>query len=792
MAGVEAGEGREGWPIRAYLLACVLLVALVIGGVGSLLRMQTLDAAVDDAEDGARYQATLAAGALADSLQLVEGQLAGLTAQIPVAQLETHPELCALSFTDQQPFPSGHLDLLTQQGRVFCSSLGSALPAGTTYAAAGWPARVRRSTGPVVVDPFLDPATGRQAVAVATAVRDARGTAVGSVAAVFGLPGLAANLAKVYGGPQHHGFTVLLAGAVLDSTDPRATAARPFADDRVEGKAVVRDRGWTVVAGLPHAAAVRAVDDALRHQLLLEAGALALLLLLLALINRRVARPLRRLTAAVAQATRLVPPAPLPLDGPRELRSLTTAFDALMAARAGHEDQLSRQSLHHGLTGLPNRALLLDRLAQALARARKTGRPVVLYCLDLDRFQLVNHTHGHEMGDRVLALIAQRLTEKVLPGDTVAHLAADEFFVLTSELRDGETAVGVGLQLAAAVAEPLVVDGVAITQTASVGVAIGSGDSSPEDLIRDADNAMARAKEQGRTVEVFDEDLRRQATERLQLQADLRAAFAGGELRVEYQPSIELITGRIVGVEALLRWEHARRGEVPPATFVKIAEDIGLIHEIGDFVLQSACTQGAAWVRSGYDLRVAVNVSGLQVLDPGFPARVRATLDRTGFPPGNLCLELTETTLVEGAGNLEALTRLRDLGVELSVDDFGTGYSSLAYLQQFPVNELKIDKAFVDELAEGDESLVRAMVAMGKALGLRVVAEGVENEQQLGVLAGTGCDDVQGFLLARPQRAYSVTTLLASRDQSLSAAWAAEHPGVARLADEPQSRPSLR
>jgi len=789
----ESTRDGRGWPIRAYLLACVALVAVVIGGVGSLVRMQTLDDAEADAGAAVRYQASLAASGLTDSLSEVQTQLATISGQLPLAQLAAQPALCQLSYTDQQPFPGGHLDLMTPTGAVFCSSLGAGLKGGTTNARAAWFPRLATATAPVVSDPFVDPATGTLSVAVATAVRGPKGELQGAVAAFLHLAGLAGKLSTVYGGPQRAGFTLVHDEAVLDSTDGRATRAEPFSDDRVVGTAGLTEQGWTVLAGVDRSVALRPVTEALRRQLLLQAGALALLLLLLLVLNRSVARPLRRLTAAVAQATRHVTPAPIALGGPSELRALTTRFGQLVEAQAGHEDQLARQSLLHPLTGLPNRVLLLDRLSLAVDRAKETGRPVVLYCLDLDRFQLVNHSHGHDMGDRVLQMIAERLKQRLLPGDTLAHLAADEFFVLTSELRDGETAVGVGRQLADAVAAPLVLDDVTITQSASVGIALGNGESSPDDLIRDADNAMARAKEKGGGggVEVFDEDLRLRAAERLRMEADLRAAVERGELRVDYQPTVDLLSGRIVGAEALLRWDHPQRGAVPPLEFVKVAEDTGLIMEIGDFVLQAACTQGASWVRAGYDLRVAVNISGRQVLDPGFPERVRATLERTGYPPRNLCLELTESTLVEDAArNLDALARLRDIGVHLSVDDFGTGYSSLAYLKQFPMNELKIDQAFVQELTDrdADQSLVRAMVAMAKALGLRVVAEGVENEQQLTVLAGLGCDTVQGFLLARPQRAYSVTTLLASRDQSLSAAWAAEHPGTISAA-EPSNLP---
>jgi EAL domain-containing protein (putative c-di-GMP-specific phosphodiesterase class I) len=285
-----------------------------------------------------------------------------------------------------------------------------------------------------------------------------------------------------------------------------------------------------------------------------------------------------------------------------------------------------------------------------------------------------------------------------------------------------------------------------------------------EELVRDADTAMYAAKEAGGgRLRLIDDELRARSSERLSLESDLRGALAAGQLLVQYQPVVNLLTGQISGAEALLRWTHPTRGPVAPMTFIPVAEDAGLIGPIGQFVLAQACRQTAVWNDAGYRLRVAVNVSGLQLHDPGFVGQVAAELHDAGVDPSQLCLELTESTLMDDAMRAsDVLAELKDVGVELSVDDFGTGYSSLAYLKRFPVDELKVDRSFISNLGtEGqDQTLVAAMVAMGHALGLHVVAEGVETHAQMATLLTLGCRTAQGYLFARPLPPDEITTLL--------------------------------
>ena len=319
-------------------------------------------------------------------------------------------------------------------------------------------------------------------------------------------------------------------------------------------------------------------------------------------------------------------------------------------------------------------------------------------------------------------------------------------------------------QVMTAMAEPFTAAGTDVALTASIGIARGRRGVGAEELVRDADTAMYAAKEAGGgRFRLIDDELRARSSERLSLESDLRGALAAGQLHVQYQPVVNLLTGQISGAETLLRWTHPTRGSVSPMTFIPVAEDAGLIGPIGQYVLAEACRQTAAWDAAGYRLRVAVNVSGLQLHDPGFVGQVAAALHDAGIDPSQLCLELTESTLMDDAMRAsDVLAELKDVGVELSVDDFGTGYSSLAYLKRFPVDELKVDRSFISNLGtEGqDQTLVAAMVAMGHALGLYVVAEGVETHAQMATLLTLGCRTAQGYLFARPLPLDEFTALL--------------------------------
>ena len=421
------------------------------------------------------------------------------------------------------------------------------------------------------------------------------------------------------------------------------------------------------------------------------------------------------------------------------------------------EDLLAHQALHDDLTGLVNRGVLLDRLQRVLAGAREDVVAVVF--LDLDQFKWVNDSHSHSAGDGLLVQVSQALLGAVRPTDTLARFGGDEFVVLCEGLPDESHVFAVVERLTAALERPFRLDDAnrEVTVTASMGVAIARPHETTdaESLVRDADIAMYRAKERGRArCEVFDEDMRRRAAARLQIQGELRSALSRDQLEVHFQPVVDPRSGRVTGSEALARWRHPERGVLLPEEFVPFAEESGLIVPLGAAVLRAACEATVAWNRERTDpLDVAVNLSARQLSHPRLVEVVREALDATGLPAGQLCLEVTETVVMEDpAAHGELLGRLRDLGVRIAIDDFGTGYSSLAYLLSLPVDVLKVDKSFVAAVDGGGPgtAIVTAVVALAQTLGLGVVAEGVETADQQATLLALGVGSAQGWLWGRP------------------------------------------
>jgi diguanylate cyclase (GGDEF)-like protein len=430
--------------------------------------------------------------------------------------------------------------------------------------------------------------------------------------------------------------------------------------------------------------------------------------------------------------------------------------------------RLNEEGYYDPLTGLANRKLFLDRLVVALARTERYQSPMSVLFLDLDDFKAVNDRFGHGAGDELLAAVAERLRRGARPTDTVARLSGDEFAVLVEHLDDTESASRVGERLLDALVTPFTVAGKQVSVRATVGIAVStSGRESPDELLANADLAMYTAKASGKGgCQVFEPTMHAALVERLELEADLRGAVGRGELTVHYQPVVTLDTGRCAAVEALVRWNHPEHGLVPPLKFIPLAEAIGVIGEIGEFVLGQACRQARRW-QLAYPgdppLSVAVNLSAAQ-LTPGLVETVAQALREAELDPRSLILEITESMLIEEAEETMAyLTELKALGVRLAIDDFGTGYSSLSRLRAFPVDELKIDRSFINDIESGREGvpLAASMIAMGHTLGLEVVAEGVETATQLAFLGRQGCDRVQGYLLARPMEADAIDRLLA-------------------------------
>ena len=434
------------------------------------------------------------------------------------------------------------------------------------------------------------------------------------------------------------------------------------------------------------------------------------------------------------------------------------------------EALLEHQALHDSLTGLPNRALFLDRLRHALTRLDRNTERLALLFIDLDDFKSVNDTFGHSAGDRVLASIASRLRALLRPGDTVTRHGGDEFTILCEDIESEEQATVVGQRVLETLARPIGIDGAPVSVTASIGIAVAaSARERPEALLANADAAMYRAKERGGArVEQFDATFHTQALQRRGIKTALRRALDCGQLRVLYQPSVSLIDGRIRAVEALIRWEHPERGLLLPEEIIPPAEDTGLIVPIGMWVLEEACRQSMRWstAHPGREApHMSVNLSSRQLCQAELPASLADTLARTGMDPRRLCLEITESVLMNDTeAALRELEALRALGIDLGIDDFGTGYSSLNYLKRFPFGWLKIDRSFVRGLVESrqDAAIVEAVVRLAHALDLTVVAEGVESAGQIDALRRLGCDWAQGFYYARPQPAEEMERLIAS------------------------------
>jgi diguanylate cyclase (GGDEF)-like protein len=435
---------------------------------------------------------------------------------------------------------------------------------------------------------------------------------------------------------------------------------------------------------------------------------------------------------------------------------------ALEAAHRAHE--LVRMAYHDTLTGLPNRALLLDRLEQVLLRSHGDGRMAAVLLLDLDNFKVINDSLGHHAGDELLVAVSRALGDAVRPGDTVARLGGDEFVVLLPEVRADSEAMAIAEQIASALRQTFSVADRQVVITSSIGVALSdpSGDQ-PERLLRNADLALYKAKDNGRDRrELFDPNLEANAIERLDLETDLRTALGEHELQVYYQPIVGINCGRILGWEALLRWHHPVRGMISPGTFIPVAEATGMIVPIGRWVLETACWQMREWARMspGEDLTMSVNVSARQFQDPSLIEDVARVIALTGIRPRAIKLEITESAVMQDAESAEGILRsLKALGVQLAIDDFGTGYSSLSYLKRFPVDTLKIDRSFVDGLGRDaqDTAIVRSVVALAQTLDLSVTAEGVETPSQLAQLRLLGCDYSQGYLLGRPVGAEAAT-----------------------------------
>jgi diguanylate cyclase (GGDEF)-like protein len=440
-----------------------------------------------------------------------------------------------------------------------------------------------------------------------------------------------------------------------------------------------------------------------------------------------------------------------------------------LAAEHRHmHGELLRQAQYDQLTGLPNRVLCEDRLQQAIARSRRHGRTIALLCIDLDDFKLVNDTYGHVFGDALLKQVSTRLSSHLRSSDTLGRMGGDEFLMIAEEVASGRAVEVIAANLLATMAEPFLIDECELRVSASIGAALYPADGLTADqLQRHADHAMYRAKEQGRNqYQMFSLAMSWELQQRRNIEIELQKALEGNRLEVWYQPQFDR-EGSLSGLEALLRFHHPSLGMISPDRFIPIAEESGLIVNIGDWVLQEVCRQSLSWQAEGLaPVRIAVNVSASQFSRDDFAQNVAHIVRARGLAPGLLEIELTESLVMSNIkDSARQMRALKDLGVHLSIDDFGTGYSSLSYLHQLPIDALKIDRSFVEHITEpaGTLAIVQAIVALARKLGLHVIGEGVETKEQLSVLHETGCDFVQGYLFSKPVPAAATGRLLAEK-----------------------------
>jgi diguanylate cyclase (GGDEF)-like protein len=777
--GISRGRSSRHWSVRTYLIVIVVAAVVAVAAASVAGFVWSGGQARDEATRDMTLQARRAASSIASSIDAGKRTVAGLAAQPGLSAVFAKPVACNLSAEGSGAFPSVRLDIVAPDGRVACSSDASrVVSSGGVHRGSAW---LRDALGAPAVSVHwstTDAALHKAAVAVTAPVANA-GRTVGTVVLFMHVPQSAEALAHDVAGFEDGSFTLVdrAAHTVVSASEAQREGRGQirFADSkragdwigvdgsrRIFGSADVRGSDWRVYAGVRRSAVLADARGVLaRH---LAVGLLALLILAAAvwILNRRIAGPLRAVTDAMVRAGRDAGGTRVAEAGSAELVALAREFNSMLDVRAGHDAQLVHLATHDPLTGLPNRTLLHEQLDKALHRDRDRGNIAVLF-IGLNRLHIVNDGFGHDAADRLLGDVSARLMAALRPCDTLARFDSAEFVVLCEE-GQGDHAGELAERLQQCLDQPFRGPSSDIVLHASIGIADASElATSADQLLREAHTAMREAMSTGRGWCRFNDELQVRATEHLALEHALWQALERDEFVVHYQPLLDVGSGRIVGTEALVRWQHPERGLVAPMEFIPIAEATGQIIAIGRFVLREACKQAAAWAAAGRPLRMSVNVAVDELSQDNFPDAVREVLSETGLAPDTLCLEITESSLMRAtAPSSSALAGLKQLGVKLAIDDFGTGYSSLSYLHEFPVDELKIDRSFIGRLDRDtrDKHLVGAIIGMAHALGLTVVAEGVETDQQLQLLGELGCQLAQGYLFATAQPADRLLALV--------------------------------
>ena len=776
--------GRRRLSVTTYLLAafgtCVVFMSVVV----ALMTQQSFEREREYATHDLRAITRETQFANSGLSEEFEGMAEGLAADPRLASLES--KQCLAMFGGFRGFLlREHIHVFTAGGREVCSVYGveaTPTPLDTT----GWLDQVIDTGETVELDPSIDPATGTPSVLVALPFEDAGGTVIGAM--VYAADTGREPIIVPEDAPE--GAVIIVLDRDRDlvlsaSADAPVSAGDLVGDTALgerlpEGESIsdidgeqriyedveIADNGWHVLAGVRSDVALAPAKEELQRNVIFGAITLGLVFLLGELLRRRLARPIRRVGRAISQSLSGDVDARAPLEGPSELAHVANAFNDLIEERQEREADLWQRVRRDSLTGLPNRIALSEYLdSQLESAAGDPAMQVIVLFLDLDRFKHINDAYGHETGDRVLVELGDRLAA-AMPSTFVSRFGGDEYVMVETGPFNSEEIVRLAEQVGYATKAPVILDGSELFLTGSVGVAVARPGDTTEDLIRNADTAMYRSKELGPdSYAIFDERMREWVMNRASTESDLHLALERHELWLNYQPKVELATGRLDGFEALARWNHPTRGSVPPLAFIPIAEDSGLITDIGNWALEAACRQAAAWrvLNNGVPVPVAVNLAARQLADPKLPDCIAAALEKANAQPRDLVLELTESAIL---GNTEAVSRrlrqLRDTGIRISIDDFGTGYSSLSYLQLLPIDELKIDRAFVSKLdnAKSSTAIIGSVIDLAHAIGLTVVAEGVETVEQLNTLRELGCDLAQGYYIARPVPALEATAWL--------------------------------
>lgn len=780
----SARNGRPRVSVSAYLFGAFAVCALSLTAVMAQSTRLSFERGRDQARRDLRSITRDTQTSAASSGAEVRPLLTSFAEDPKVLSLD--PVQCEQAFSGLQGLLyAEHVHVLTASGSQVCAAYGKAAKS-IEIDRGSWFAEVVQHNRPVTLPPAVDPSSGLPAVLYALPLAGPTGAPVGALVAVMTTTRAAIEVPP----DAPEGAVIVLLDAKRDlvlgasanapvsvgdhvaatmigrSFRPGVTLTDVDGAKRIYEESTVRSNGWHVLAGVQRDVAFTAARADLRRNEIAGAATLSLLVLLGLLLHRRLARPIRRVGQAIGASLDGDRTARAPLDGPAELVQVASAFNELIEERHEREADLYNRARHDALTGLPNRTALTEHLDNVLAASvdDRTAKVVAIF-LDLDRFKHINDAFGHATGDQVLVALGDRL-RAALDGMFVTRFGGDEYVMVTTGPYTTRTASVLAERVATTMHVPFTIDGSDLHLTGSVGIAVARPGDSAEDLIRNADTAMYRSKEAGVDgFAVFDQPMRDWVMHRASMESDLHQAIESGQLWLGYQPKVAIGGGAPVGFEALARWTHPIRGAIAPGEFIPVAEETGLITIIGTWALEEACRQAATWraMNGGLQVPVAVNLSTRQLAEPRLPDLIAQILERTGAEPRDLVLEVTESgVLLDTAAVSSRLRRLRDAGVRISIDDFGTGYSSLSYLQQLPIDELKIDRTFVSRLPfePSSTAIIGAVIGLAHAIGLDVVAEGVETAAQLETLRLLSCDLAQGFHIAHPERAEDATNRL--------------------------------